>query len=435
MGQVNLPNNSDANTPSSGKTAVFTNSSGNLATKDAEGNVREYSPTPLESEGMVYGVRWDSVNDTMQPGIVDDGSFVATDYSNFPIQEQMKRGLLTNSGEWAELNERDSSRLPDGTSATLDGSSGQIMVQIPRFYQVITRSGDYVYFLVSEQPFSFDGVSAWVPLGFRDKSYRYCGAFEAVAASDATDALAKSIVKDTSGYSMSYPNPFTDRTRGQFRTQCDDGVFHQFDWGLYEILLILFLTEFKTWNSQDVLPGYTERDSFDYSYTSKAGQTLSLGNYSGSIWDDDLGLYIANSFRGVENIFGNIWKWTDGINIDNPTGDPINVYVCFDPANFADDTTTNYIDTGLSLGFEDNNDYIKDIQGETKYAPFYPIEIGNGADSGSFITDYHWNSAGGWRGLGVGGHLSNSARAGLASLGASNASSNSFSSRGARPAA
>ena len=395
------------------------------------------SSTTAAELGTVYGVRWDSVADTMTEGTVSGGTFNAGSYSSYPIQEQMARGLLTAAGAWTALDPDDSNYLSDGTTpATLDGSAGQVMVRIPRFYQVITRSGDDVYFLVSESHFEFSGVAAWVPKGFGSADYRYCGAFEAVAATDSTSAAAQSIVKDTSGYtSNTEPNPFTNRTRGEFRSQIADGVFHQFDWGLHEIISILFLTEYKTWDSQTALPGYTD-GSWDYANTTQPGATLSLGNASGSVGDGAT-QGSANSYRGIENLFGNVWAWIDGINIDNRT-DPdgqCRVWVCFDPADFADDTTTNYTDTSHAPAFGDADDYIKDILGQGQDCPFYPAEIGNGADSSSYITDYHWNNAGGWQVLISGGKLSHGDRAGLACLHAYYYSGDRYSYVGARAAA
>lgn len=428
MGQFNLPKKSDVQTPAAGKVAVFASASGNLATKDSAGNVREYSPTPLESETMVYGVRWDSVDDVMQPGVIVNGSFLATDYQNFPIQEECGRGLLTGTGEWTKLNSRDTTKLPDGSAATIDGSAGQVMTQIPRFYQVIKRDGDYVYFLISKQPFSFGGTPAWVPLGFGSKAFRYCGAFQGVALTDSADADVGSCVLDTSGYSTNAnPNPFSNRTRAQFRTQCaaTGDAFHQYDWGLHDIIGILFLTKYKTWNSQEVLPGYSEESSWDYAKTYPAGLTTSLGDNDGSIWDADRDMYVANSFLGIENFYGHVWVWVDGINVDNRT-DPAGecrVWVAFDPASFADDTTTDYIDSGHAPDFGDDDDYIKDILGQGKYCPFYPAVIGDGADSATYITDHHWNNAGGWRVPRVGGHLSLGARVGFRALYADRSSS------------
>ena len=441
---IEVPHYENPNTPASGRTTIFANTAGNIATKDALGNVRVYRPTPLESEGMIYGVRWDSVNDVMTPGVVVAGSFVATDYQNFPIQEDCGRGLLTDTNVWTKLNARDTTRHIDGTAATVDGSAGQVMVQIPRFHQVIMRSGDFVFFLVSKTPFTYSGVTSWVPLGFRDKAFRYAGAFQGVALTDAVEANVGSCILNTTGYTTNtMPNPFTNRTRAQFRAQCvatGSNVFHQYDYGLHEIIGILFLTKYKTWNSQSVLPGNTEQTgTWDYSMVRPAGLTSSLGDFDGSIWDSTISKYVANSFLGIENFFGNVWVWADGINIDNQTGPPTGdcrVWVNFTPSAFADDTDGGgYIDSGHAPAFGDTSAYIKDILGQGKYCPFYPSTLGSGADASRFITDHHWNAAGIWRVLTVGGTANNGGPAGLFAFNASFASGTTSSSRGARLAA
>ena len=94
MSQFNLGNKSDASTPASGKTAVFCNQSGTLATKDATGQIREYSPNPIESESMVYGVRWNTTtgDPDCEPGILIGGSFVGMDYQTMPVHNEMGRG-------------------------------------------------------------------------------------------------------------------------------------------------------------------------------------------------------------------------------------------------------------------------------------------------------------------------------------------------------
>ena len=435
---IEVPQYEAPSAPASGRTLIFANPSGNICTKDASGDVRIYQPTPLESESMIYGVRWDSVNDVMQPGVVVNGSFLATDYANFPIQEQCGRGLLTTAGAWTKLHPRDSAKFVDGSTATIDGSAGQVMVQIPRFYQVIKRAGDYVYFLVSSMPFIYDGVSAWVPLGFRDQAFRYCGAFQGVSATDALEAKVISAVKDTSAFVTNiYPNPFTNRNRAQFRTQIADGVFHQFDWGLQEILNILFLTKYKTWNSQAVLPGHTEGGAWDYAKAKASGLTLALGDFDGSIWDASVSGYVANNFLGIENIFGGVWHFIDGINIDNRT-DPLGecrVWVNYDPDTFADDTTDNYTDSGHAPAFGSTSNYIEDILGSGKYCPFYPSVISSTATSSTYITDYHWNSTGAWRVARGGGALLDGARAGFAALHVHVSSASATPAIGARPSA
>jgi len=400
----------------------------------------------VKKSDIIYGIRWDSENDLMESGVAVGDNFISSDYKTFPVQEQMARGLLTSAGNFTLLDPDDSSQLASGGSATLDGSSGQVMVRIPKFHACVFTENNYKYLLISTAEFTFRGHDSFVPPAFGDDDYRYIGAFLGVAATDALDAYLISAVKDVSAYTTNpNPNPFSNRTRPQFRAQQEAGFF-QYSWGLYEIVWMLFLTEFKAWNSQDVLPGYTEASAYDYGYSRPAGRTLSLGNASGSILvdltgeDSDLdGIvaadgYVANSYRGIENIFGNLWQFLDGLNIDNTTGD-CNVYISNDPVNFADDTATNYTDTGHAPGFGDSDNYIKDMAWLGENLTFYPAVIGGGASSSTYITDYHYNSAGGWRVLRAGGYLSNGASAGLGYLTANRASSIAHSNISARSAA
>lgn len=393
----------------------------------------------------VYGIRWDSVNDIMQPGILIGETFVPVDYSTYPIQEQMQRGLLSG-GVFSPLDASDSTLMADGSAAVLDGSAGQVMVRIPRFFVAAVVDGDYKYLLISQSGFTFKGENAYIPPAFGSDIYRYVGAFLGVAATDAADADVVSVVKDTSSYTTNAtPNPFTNRTIVQFRAQQQAGFF-QFSWGLYEVIWMLFLTEYKTWNSQSALPGHTGASAWDYAYTRPAGRTLSLGNASGSVLADLSGVdadltgivaadeYVANSYRGIEHFYGNVFFFVDGINIDNTDGD-CHVYVCHTPSDFASDTATGYIDTGHAPAFGDDDNYIKDVAWSSPDCLFYPSEIGGGATSASFISDYHYNRAGGWRVLRCGGHLSFGAYAGLGYLSAHDASSNADSYISARPAA
>ena len=432
---IDLPNyDTPPSAPSTGRTVLFSDGDGNLASKDATGNVKTYTPQSEINDTMVYGVRYDKVLDEMTPGILVSGAFVATDYSNFPIQELCGRGLLTTAGVWTKLNKYDSTKLEDGNTATIDGSAGQVMVQIPRFYQVIKEITDYQYFLISLQSFTFDGTAAWIPPAFGDDAFRYIGAFNGVALTESVSASVVSAVIDTSAYATNTtPNPFTTRTRAQFRAQQQTGFF-QYSWGLYELVRMLFVTKYKTWDSQTVLPGFTEGGTFDYAKTTAAGATVGLGDFDGSIYDDTNSWYSANSFLGIENFYGNVYDFLDGINIDNTAGLG-NVYVCNTPANFADDTSSNYVDTGLAPAFGDVDDYQKYIYATGKDCPFYPDTLGAGADSASYQTDYNYNAAGGWRVLFCGGDLSNGTQAGLAFLYADYASSSSHSYISVRSAA
>lgn len=374
-------------------------------------------------DDAVYGVRWDYSTDTMQSGIVIGGVFCPMSYTTFPIQEEMVRGLLTSAGNFTPLYPTNSNYLSDGvTLATLDGSAGQVMVRIPKFYTLCLKQANYRYVLISKGLFRFKGYDAWIPPIFGSNNYRYIGAFHGVAATDSTTATLKSIVKNTSGYTVNvYSNPFASKTRAQFRAQMESGFF-LYSWGLYEVLFTLFLTEYKTWYSQSILPGHTSTATFNYAYTRKAGRTLSLGNASGSILVDLAGVdadltsiltsdkYIANSYRGVENFFGSLYQFVDGINVDNTTGTH-RVYVCHTPTQFADNTTTNYIDTGHAPGYGAIFNYIKDTAFLGKDCTYYPSELGG--TSATYITDYLYSSTGDWYTPVVGGVMNIGGLAGL----------------------
>ena len=228
-------------------------------------------------------------------------------------------------------------------------------------------------------------------------------------------------------------------TRTEVRAGCAvDTAFHQQGYWSDHAILMLYLTEFATWNSQSALPGYTEGGSWDLAKRCKSGITKTLGNQSGSItWGDaDSGLrcshdfsgtptvVVANSFRGIENPFGHLWKWVDGIKIQF-VGSPLtdaNVFVSNNPADWDDnDDNTDYEDLEIDLPL--SNGYQSALHPGT----FLPSVAAGG--STTYVTDYYYaSSSAGWRALLSGGSLSDGAAAGCACRGATSAGS---SDRGA----
>ncbi len=401
---------------------------------------------------VVYGVKYDQANDVMTKGLIVNGSFIAVDYTSYPIQEAHVRCMRKPDGTIVGYcDPADSTKYLDGTSITFDGSEGDLQVESPAFHELWTRDGDDIYILVSWTPFEFNGAVSHVPEHFsaNNVDYYYYDALENVLYDDDAGSLVDGDGNggaDTANdylRSLPYYKPWTNEDRPDMRTLVANrtGNTHQHSWSSYQSLVALFLTKYGTWASQTELPGYTEASGWDFAYTRETGRTLSLGNADGSIEvdlagvDSDLdgvvasGKYIANSFLGIENIFGHIWNFVDGINIDNISGN-CHVYVQADPSLHADDTATDYDDTGIAPGFGDNDGYIKGVNGNQHLAPAYPTVIGG--SSSTYMRDYHWNSSGAWRVLLSGGALANGARAGRVSLNATNDSSTLSAAIGAR---
>lgn len=120
---------------------------------------------------------------------------------------------------------------------------------------------------------------------------------------------------------------------------------------------ILMLIEYGSFNMQtNIGSGVTNKPWKEdgINYAELTGATVNLGNASGAVTNTD-GFNVV-SYRGEENLWGNIWKWEDGFNIKNPStfaaddGQVGVVYVA--DHGFKDDTgEAPYEDTGIRVPY------------------------------------------------------------------------------------
>ena len=155
------------------------------------------------------------------------------------------------------------------------------------------------------------------------------------------------------------------------------------------------------------------------------GHTDSLGNRTGVVpytaKNDDESIsktFDVPRYRGVENPFGHIWKWTDGCNIqvsasqENGGTGLSKAFICHNPANFQDSNYANYSHVG---NIDRVGDFIKEVLfgvgGE-----ILPKLAGGG--STTYFCDNHWTSiptsGEALHGLLFGGYSHGGANAGLA---------------------
>lgn len=134
----------------------------------------------------------------------------------------------------------------------------------------------------------------------------------------------------------------------------------------------------------------------------KSGECDVLGMKSGCVADDGKSAVI---YRGLENIFGNVWQFVDGINIKNYVA-----YVCYNPENYADNKfdgdykAVGYINAnkggwGKTLGHDANH-------------PLVTLTTDVGGSSSNYLSDYYYNNPGN-RVVCVGGAWTYDAIAGL----------------------
>lgn len=137
----------------------------------------------------------------------------------------------------------------------------------------------------------------------------------------------------------------------------------------------------------------------------KEGGCDSLGMKSGCLANDSQHAVI---YRGIENIFGNVFNWIDGLNIQN-----YQAYICRNPKEYISDKfEVPYIKLGY-VNCNEKDMYIKKLGFDEKNPDIaLPIEIGGGAGSSSGMCDFYYSSEGNRVAL-VGGSFLNGSSAGL----------------------
>jgi len=353
-----------------------------------------------------YGVAWDEVNDTYERtgSLAGQPCSQTLSDSLLPIHAGMRRCVLSPEGEVQYyLSATDSTKREDGVIASdLTGADGNVMVQIPKFYYKYGYSGTTHTWEIS--PIYQAGFSvhpAFIKNG-ETVDYRYYSAYEGVGYDNSASAYIDSgcvaatnwsgttidLVNDKLG-SVSGFCPMVDETRAEFRTiSANVGTgWRQQDFDLVSAIQLLYLTEYADWNSQLMIgAGRTQLSGRTWtkdSYIGVTGKSNGDGNGTNSVGGNTNNAYMT--YRGIENLFGNVWKFVDGINVNDNVP-----YVCNTDTDFADDTTDNYTDLGITLA--NSNDYQKYLEQQSR--GFLPASIDG--SSSTYITDYYYQDTG-WR--------------------------------------
>ena len=320
----------------------------------------------------------------------------------------MKRCLLLDNGTVNYyLHPNDSTKKEDGSDAVLDGSDGMVMVEIPKFYTRRRKVGTVTSWYITDTP--TDGYTlhpAFVKDGV-EVNHRYVGAYHACYL-DASNGVYKSglNLNDIFGLldlandklaSVSGIYPIIGVTRSECRTLAENrgSGWCVLDFYLVQAIQMLYLIEYQTFYSQQVLGGGNVNGSYlgssavqEDSPHSIAGLSNSLGNASTDGTQPSAG---ANpgiaymSYRGIENFYGNGWQWIDGFNINDGQASVSNYPSTFDDISLI---TNNYNTLGDPMPSSDG--YISDIQDlDNVYLP--SAVSGN---SSSYLTDYYYRNLG-----------------------------------------
>lgn len=313
---------------------------------------------------------------------------------------------------------------------TEDGSNGQVMVYQPKFYYLVcpleydrqeTGYGYHLrkanYYVSETQRAGFKLHPAFYDKNGNEVDYILMSAYEGCIYDTSANAymLNDEQVMDASKdkfSSIAGARPATGVSQNLTRPNIEQMAknrgegWHSFGIKTASMEQLLMIVELGMMNLQTAighgvvnLPWTTGSDTTS-SYAGVTGSTASLGNGTGRATETTTyegGVATKNTadgktsicYRGVENFWGNIWKFAYGINFYCEVGKPFLGYVCKD-FNYAESKRTdNYENIGFALPSE--NGYVSAMGYSTNYDwLFLPSEVkGN---SSLPVGDYYYQN-------------------------------------------
>lgn len=358
--------------------------SGEHASADLAVNTSQLYALNL-SIGNILGVSWDKTNPSTQltrlTPTTDPNGFVTIAITSEP-QPAVGAGAgsspFDNYMPWSGMEEYN---IIDGLVSYKKGDPGfsrtehDTMVFLPKFYYRVIDTETIRYFYVADKQITgFD---------IHPGSNTYVGRYNTISGY----------------YSKSGVAPLVRVSRASVRTssRAKGTGWDGYDYMTWCAVWLLYLVEFADWNSQSVIgDGITSAnaaqnngatDSMLY-HTGRASGTSNLS---------------AVQFRWIENPFGNVFDWIDGVNFNEHFA-----YLCTDPANYDDDTEKNYTNTGVAIPVDG---FISGA-GLSSTFPWAFLPSADGGSASTYIPDYT-NSDNNWSALAVGGSWSRGWQAGF----------------------
>lgn len=392
---------------------------------------------PDIEERYAYGVEWDMASSS------PDGKRVGNMqlHRELPVQSKIRGCVLDNSGGVKKYLGASSWSQED---MSIDYLLEAIMAEMDRFWIRFYIKGLKFGCMMSDTPMP----------GYTYINKRYMSAFEGGIDRPSMTLLSAYGVGSTNvnrrggdntadwdgTYRSLLGRPVTNLTRDQFRQAARKrgSGWEMYTYNAHKILFWLFAVEYATLDSQKPFNAQKDANGFaqgglgpgptqmtDWTNFNNAnplipcGYTNEFGNGSGEkayvVKNASGGTHatlMANRYRGIENPFGHIWKYTDGANIQVTTGDSglSILWTTDDPSNFSDTSYTGYDKKGNICR---SNGYAKKmLLGED--GDIVATEIGGSSSTCWCDYYYTYTSANRMQVVLVGGSAGNGSYAGLA---------------------
>ena len=388
---------------------------------------------------LSYGVEWDTT--VADPACTRIGNPLY--HKQLPIQSQYKGCLVKNGVVNYYLDPNDWSNKADGTPSVLDGTDGDVMVHIPKFYGKSGSNGNKRWVRISTVKVD----ASWVEIpemfisAYHNTIYTD-GNTTKIASVVSTDAKYRGGGRrseydqylSTDQFKTDLGKPVSNISRATMRTYAAAAGHELLCYEFYKwIFYWNYVIEYANFNSQKEFNSELTSDGFhqgglgsglttcdwsswkqynkNYAIT-PCGYTNEFGNFSGvkaiQLQSPEKTLY-ANRWRGFENPFGDIYTNLEGIVIKRDTAEAnSNVYTTTDVSKYGEDYSLFDI-AGIEIA---QDGWIRTFDLGSK-AEIIPSSIA-GSES-TYKCDYHYCNANSVvkRSLLVGGSANDGGRAGL----------------------
>ncbi|MCE8845802.1 hypothetical protein K0F01_16245 [Parabacteroides distasonis] len=317
---------------------------------------------PDIEERYAYGVEWDMASSS------PDGKRVGNMqlHRELPVQSGMIRCIIDNNGGIVRYNDE----------AVDDILTQSAMVEIPEHWFKLYTNGTKFKAMFSAIPLpGYNHIDKFYISTMEARIYRNNSTLFSSKGVNSTDSSVRG-GDNTAEWDGTYRSllgrPVTNLTRDQFRQAARKrgSGWEMYTYNAHKTLFWLFAVEYATLDSQKPFNAQKDANGFaqgglgpgpiqmtDWTNFNNAnplipcGYTNEFGNGSGEkayvVKNASGGTHAtlkANRYRGIENPFGHIWKYTDGANIQVTTGDAglSILWTTDDPSNFSDTSYTGY---------------------------------------------------------------------------------------------
>lgn len=317
---------------------------------------------PDIEERYAYGVEWDMASSS------PDGKRVGNMqlHRDLPVQSGMIRCIIDNNGGIVRYNDE----------AVDDILTQSAMVEIPEHWFKLYTNGTKFKAMFSAIPLpGYNHIDKFYISTMEARIYRNNSTLFSSKGVNSTDSSVRG-GDNTAEWDGTYRSllgrPVTNLTRDQFRQAARKrgSGWEMYTYGAHKTLFWLFAVEYATLNSQKPFNAQKDANGFsqgglgegasqmtDWINFNNAnplipcGYTNEFGSGSGekayvvkNASDGTHATLMANRYRGIENPFGHVWKYTDGANIQVTTGDAglSILWTTDDPSNFSDTSYTGY---------------------------------------------------------------------------------------------